>query len=76
MRGISQRAPLQFKTKADRVCRQVVAVGSREGECRLLLPGACGPRLSPCEERRTLFRGVEPLTQPDGPQHSCHWQLL
>src|SRR6218665_3362399 len=49
---------------------------NRLEECSLLLQGACEPRLFPCEEERTLFRGVGPLTQPDGPQHSCHWQLL
>ena len=49
-------------------------VMGQEAKCRLLLPGACEPRLTVLPAR-TYFRLPELLTQPERPEHGCCWQL-
>ena len=47
----------------------------KEGKCRLLLPGACEPRLTLARAQGLKFRYFQLLTQPELPEHDCHWQL-
>ena len=42
--------------------------------CRLLLPGACEPRLARLGAR-SWISAVAPLTQREPPEHGCRWQL-
>src|SRR6185437_12822413 len=43
---------------------------------RLLLPGASEPRLTAAKTARACRLGYSScLTQPEQPEHSCHWQL-
>src|SRR5580700_5612732 len=45
------------------------------GKWRLLLPGASEPRLTELNPSGLQVGLSDCVTQPEQPEHSCHWQL-